>query len=181
MRLDRPQKWWQTASHLFRAHPNNQGQPAGLIAWVQDINQAQQLVRIKAWPTFQANRIGNAAHIFNMCAIRLASPVANPQHMCRCVVPSLLVSNSIAARHGLFKPKKKCLMAGVKLGFGKRTRRCRCYPASLHEIQAFFDAFGQRFKTLCLRRVFQKVSHPAMHLGQIGKPALGKGAKQIQG
>ena len=124
MRLDRPQKWWQTASHLFRAHPNNQGQPASLIAWVQNINQTQQLVRIKAWPAFQANRIGNATHIFNMRTIRLASPVANPQHMCRCVVPSLFVSNGIAARHGLFKPEKKRLMAGVKLGFGKRTRRC---------------------------------------------------------
>ena len=180
MRLDRPQKWRQTASHLFRAHPNNQSQPACLIARVQDINQAQQLVRIKAWPAFQANRIGNTTHIFNMRTIRLACAIANPQHMRRCVVPSLLVCDGITARHGLFKPEKKRLMASVKLSFGKRAHRCRCHPTSLHKIQAFFDPFSKRFKTLCLRRVFQKISHPAMHLGQIGKPTLRKRTKQIQ-
>ena len=54
-------------------------------------------------------------------------------------------------------------------------------PAGAHEGQGFIDAIGQMAVLLGQRRVGDEVQVPLVHLMQVGKTALGKGAQQVQG
>ena len=100
----RPNKRRQFFLDLVMTHSADQNQTPGIVFRVQDIDNPQQLVRGLRRTGFQSDRIGDAPHEFDMTTIQLARPVADPQHMGRCVVPA--ARNGIHTGHGFFIPQK---------------------------------------------------------------------------
>src|SRR5437868_14859358 len=64
-----------------RAHARDHGQAAGLVVRIQRIDHAQQLIGFYAWPDLYANRIADAAAIFDMCTVKLRRTHADPREM----------------------------------------------------------------------------------------------------
>ncbi|MNX99731.1 hypothetical protein D3C86_1321970 [compost metagenome] len=70
-------------------------------------------------------------------------------------------------------------MGGEETGFAQLRRAV--HAAGTHEGQGFIDAVGQVAVFFRQRRVGDEVQVPLVHLMQVGKPALGEGAQQVQG
>src|SRR6478672_6444342 len=67
----------QMVADLIRAEAVDQRQPAGLIVGIEDVDQLQEFVRLQRWAAFQADRVLDAAEIFDMAMVELAGAVAD--------------------------------------------------------------------------------------------------------
>ena len=83
--------------NLVSAHSGDKCEAARNIVRVQQFDEPDKFVRIEARSTFQANWIADTAHIFDMRAVRLARTITNPDHVRRCRIPVLFISDCITA------------------------------------------------------------------------------------
>ena len=62
---------------LIGAETTNEREPASLVLWVERIDQAQQAIGIEAWAALEADRVLDAAAVFDVRVIGLAreSPI----------------------------------------------------------------------------------------------------------
>src|SRR3546814_10889476 len=79
---------------------------------VQRVEQAQQHVGLEAQPAFHADRIADAAQIFDVRRAFEAGAVADPQHMARGVVPAS--GQAVLPGQRLLIGKQQRLVAGVR-------------------------------------------------------------------
>ena len=77
----------QMRLNLIMAIAGDQRHPPCHAIGVERIEQTQQRVWLKAWPALHANGVADAAQIFNVRRADKTRPVADPQHMGRCVIP----------------------------------------------------------------------------------------------
>src|SRR5690606_20822343 len=77
----------QVVAHLVRAKTGDERQAARLVLGVQQVDQFKQAIRRQRRPTFQAERVLDAAAVFDMSMVRLPGPVADPDHMARGRIP----------------------------------------------------------------------------------------------
>src|SRR3974390_1496470 len=111
---------------LFRAKPANQRQASGFVVRIENIAQPQEIIALERWPTFQTDRIFDAARIFDMRVIMLTRSVANPEHVSGSRVP--VSRGRIDASQSFFKTEKQRFVARVEL--------CRPQLRMAFEIQA---------------------------------------------
>src|SRR5579875_340266 len=76
-----PDEFRQAVRRLLGAKPADQGQAAGFIGWIQNIDEPQQFIGRESRAAFETDRILHAPHIFHMGMAWLAGAVANPNHM----------------------------------------------------------------------------------------------------
>ncbi len=168
----------QLLGDLVGAEARDQGQPAGNILRIERRDQAQQIVRLQAGAAFQADRILDAAHEFDMGAVELAGAVADPQHVRAGVVP--VAAGGIDARHRLFVGQQQRFVAGVEIGAAQLGHGVRGDAACRHEIERFGDTLCETFILFAGRRVRDEAQHPTMDIVQIGIAALREGAQQVE-
>ncbi|VVN58817.1 hypothetical protein PS685_02935 [Pseudomonas fluorescens] len=112
-----------------------------------------------------------------MGAVQLACAVADPEHVCRAIV--VIVGQAVAAYEGFFVIQQQRFVGSKEAGFAQLRRAV--HAAGTHKGEGFIDTVGQLAVFLCQGRVGDEVQVPLVHLVQVGKAALGKGAQQVQG
>src|SRR5205085_11345533 len=100
---------------LVGADAANEREASGLVIWIENIDQAQQLVGLLRWPSLEPEGVPDAAAIFDMGMIELAGAVADPDHMARGRVP-VAGPRRVLACHRLLEAEQQRLVAGVELG-----------------------------------------------------------------
>ncbi|MNE68797.1 hypothetical protein D3C80_1644780 [compost metagenome] len=111
-----------------------------------------------------------------MGTVQLAGAVADPQHVRRAVV--VVAGQAVLAHEGFFIVQQQRFVGGEEAGFAQLRRAVQTTGA--HERQGFVDAVGQLVILVGQRRVGDEVQVPLVHLVQVGKPALGEGAQQVE-
>ena len=112
-----------------------------------------------------------------MSTVELASAVADPQHVGGAVV--IVVGQAVAPHEGFFVVEQQGFVGGEETGLAQLRRGV--HAAGAHEGQGFIDTVGQVAVLFRQRRVGDEVQVPLVHLVQVGKTTLGKGAQQVQG
>ncbi|MCY1455152.1 hypothetical protein D9M71_722640 [compost metagenome] len=107
-----------------------------------------------------------------MGAVELAGPVTDPEHVRRAVV--VIVGQAVAAHERFFIVEQQGFVGGEEAGFAQLWRAV--HAAGAHEGQGFVDAVGQQAVFFRQRRVSDEIQVPLVHLMQVGKATLGKGA-----
>src|SRR6476659_1265815 len=176
--LDGADQLRQMIADLFRAEAVDQGQSTGLVVRIEHLDQPQQFVTLERGTAFQADRILDAAEIFDMAVIELAGAVADPDHMARCRVP--VAGRRIDAGKGLLVAEQQRLMAGVEIGRPQLGMAFQIEPAGAHEVQRLRDAVRQFLVTAGLRGILQETEHPLMHAAKIGEAAGRKRTQEMQ-
>ena len=143
---------------LVGAEAVDQRQPSGLVVGIEDVDQLQQFVRLQRRAAFQADRVLDAAEIFDMAVVELAGAVADPDHVARGRVP--VAGGGIDPREGLLVAEQQRLVAGVEIGGAQFGMAFEIEAAGAHEIQRVRDAVGQFLVAARLRRILQEAEHP---------------------
>ena len=164
-----------------RAKPADQRQAARLIAAVQLVDQADQIIGLQRGAAFQANRVLDAAEIFDMGMVKLARAVANPEHVAGCGIGVARRRRSrIAPRQRLLVAKQQSLVRSVEIGGAHLRNGFGIQADGAHETQRFVDAGGQFLIAARLGAVLDEIQHPAMRVFQIGKAAGGKSPDEVE-
>src|SRR5690242_4324063 len=156
----------QMLADLLVAEARDQGQPARLVVGIEHIDQFQELVGLQRWAAFEADRIFDAAEIFDMGVVELAGAVADPDHVARSRVP--VAGGGVDAGEGLLVAEQQRLVAGVEVGGAQLRMGFEVEAAGAHEIQRLGDAVGQFLVAAGLRGILQEAEHPLMHAGKVG-------------
>ena len=127
----------------------DQRQPAGFVVRIEDVDQPQQLIRLLRRPGFQAERVLDAAAIFDMGMIELPRAVADPDHMAPGAVP--VAGRRIDARESLLIAEQQRLMAGEEIGRAHFRMHFRIDAAGVHEVECFGQPVGKVLIALRLR------------------------------
>ncbi|MNZ66015.1 hypothetical protein D3C78_842200 [compost metagenome] len=175
--LDGTDQLRQVIADLVRAHPCDQVQAAGVVVRVERVDQANQVVGVHARADLDPDRVVHPAQEFDVGAVELAGAVADPQHVRRAIV--VIVGQAVATHESFFVVQQQRFVCGEETGFAQLRRTV--HAAGAHERQGFIDAIGQVAVFFRQRRVGDEVQVPLVHLMQIGKPALGERAQQVQG
>ena len=167
----------EMVADLVGAEAVDQRQPSGLIVGIEDVDQLQQLVRLQRGAAFQADRVLDAAEIFDMAVVELAGAVADPDHVARGRVP--VAGGGIDPCEGLLVTQKQRFVAGVEIGSAQFGMAFEIEPTGAHEIQRVRDAIGQFLVPARLRGILEETEHPLMHAAEIGEAAGRKGTQQV--
>src|SRR6266850_793861 len=116
---------------LVGAEAVDQCQPPRLVVGVEDVDQLQQFVRLQRGAAFQADRVLDAAEIFDMAVVELAGAVADPDHVARGCVP--VAGGGIDPRKSLLVTQQQRLVAGVEIGGAQFGMAFEIKPAGAHE------------------------------------------------
>src|SRR5262245_25180066 len=168
----------QMLADLFAAEARDQRQPARLVVGIENVDQLEQLVRLQRRATFQADRVLDAAEIFDMGVIELAGAVADPDHVARGRVP--VAGRGVDAGEGLLVAEQQLFVAGVEVGGAQFRMRLQIEAAGAHEIQRLGNAVGQFLVASGLRGILEEAEHPLMHAGEVGIAAGCDGTEQVQ-
>ncbi|MNH17312.1 hypothetical protein D3C79_769810 [compost metagenome] len=163
-------------ANLAGAHAHDQVQAPGVVGRVQRVDQADQFFGVHARANLDPDRVVHAAQELHMGTVQLAGAVADPQHVRRAVV--VVAGQAVLAHEGFFIVQQQCFVGGEEAGFAQLRRAVQA--AGAHECQGFVDAVGQLVVLVGQRRVGDEVQVPLVHLVQVGKPALGEGAQQVE-
>src|SRR6476620_6566179 len=112
--LNRADQRRQMIADLVGAKTVDQRQPSRLVVGIEDVDQLQEFVGLERRAAFQANRVLDAAEIFDMAVVELAGAVADPDHVARGRVP--VAGGGIDAGEGLIVTQQQRLVAGVEVG-----------------------------------------------------------------
>ena len=108
-------RWSPTLSEPKRAiSVSRPGSFSGLSRSIS----SQQAVRRQRRAAFQAERVLDAAAVFDMRVVGLAGAVADPDHVARGGVP--VARGRIDARQRLLVAEQQRLVAGVEIGLAQR-------------------------------------------------------------
>mmetsp|Transcript_20286 Transcript_20286/g.29335 ORF Transcript_20286/g.29335 Transcript_20286/m.29335 type:complete len:326 (-) Transcript_20286:429-1406(-) len=176
--LHRADQGGQVFAQLLGTHAHNDGHFPGDVVGVQHVQQVQQLRLSALVGDFHAQRITNALEELQVGTAELSGPLAHPQHVSRAVVP--VTSGGVLAGEGLLVRQKQALVGSVEVGLRKRRRR-RVNANGLKEAQALVHFGGQLAVLAALWGLLHKVQVPGVQAGDVGIPARGKGAEDVQG
>ncbi|KPY40222.1 Uncharacterized protein ALO52_05173 [Pseudomonas syringae pv. primulae] len=174
--LDGANQLRQMIADLVRTHARNQVQATRVIVRVENIDQPDQVVGVHARPDLDADRIVHSAQKLDMRAVQLPGTVADPQHVRGAVV--VVVGQAVTADKGFFVVEQQGFVGREEAGFAQLGRSV--HAAGAHEGERFVDAVGELAVLFTQRRIGDEVQVPLMHLMQVGKAALGKGAQQVE-
>ena len=87
--------------------------------------------------------------------------------------------NAVFATQCFLVLEQQAFMAGVEIDFLELLVRIRIDANRFHERNGAFNVFGQ-FGVLLLFMLPREVEVPTMDLGQVGKPAAGQTAHEIE-
>ena len=163
---------------LVGAEAGDQRQPPGLVLRVEHVDQREQRLGLKARPDLGADRILDAAQIFDMRVVELARAVAGPQEMSRGGVP--IADGGIDAREGLLVAEQQRLVARIEARGAELRRIVGREPDGAHEAQGFGDVLGDFLVAVAGRAVLDEAEIPPMHVLEIGVAALREGAQQVE-
>src|SRR6516165_11134113 len=104
----------QVIGDLFRAEAADQRQPARLILRVEHIDQLDELIGLQRRAAFQADRVLDAAEIFDMAMVELPRAIADPDKMAGGCIP--IPGRGIDPRHCLLVAEQQGFVAGVEVG-----------------------------------------------------------------
>src|SRR3546814_12257434 len=99
---------------LVMAIAGDERQPPRLVRRIEDVDHAQQCVRLQARSAFHADRIADAAHELDMGGTLETGTVAYPEEMRRSVVP--VSGQRVLAGQRLPIAEQQRFMAGVECG-----------------------------------------------------------------
>ncbi|QTK78540.1 hypothetical protein AT6N2_C0675 [Agrobacterium tumefaciens] len=168
----------QAVCHLVVAETADQGQTASLVRRVQRIDQLDQIVGRQRRTTLQADRVLDAAEIFDMRMVELTRAVADPDHVARCRVP--VAGGGIDTGQRLFVTEQQGLMAGEEIRLAQARIAVGADADRLHEVHGFGNAVGQLAVTIRLRAVLDEAEHPLVNVFEVGVTAHGESAQQVQ-
>ena len=157
----------------------DQRQSAGLVGWIEDVDQVQQTVGGQRRSAFQADGVLDAAEELDMRTVRLSGPVADPDHMARGGV--MIAAGRIDARHRLLVAEQKRFVRGVELRLPKLGVMFGVEADRLHEAERLRQAIRDLAVARRLRTVLDEAQHPAVGVFEIGVSAAREGAQQVQG
>ncbi|MNV98430.1 hypothetical protein D3C71_1936840 [compost metagenome] len=100
---------------LVRAHAHDQVEATRVVVRVEDVNQADQLVRVHARADLDPDRVADAAQELDVGAIQLAGAVADPQHVRRAGV--VAAGEAVATDEGFFVVQQQRFVGGEEAGF----------------------------------------------------------------
>ena len=100
---------------LVGAEAADQREPARLVVRIENVDQPQQIVGLQRRAALQAERVLDAAAVFDMRVIVLARAVADPDHVARRAVPVARLRR-ILARQRLLVAEQQRLVARVEIG-----------------------------------------------------------------
>ncbi|ENN89244.1 hypothetical protein RHSP_51838 [Rhizobium freirei PRF 81] len=176
--LDSADETRQVVGNLVVAETADERQAAGLVLRVQNIDQVDEVVRLQRRTALEADRVLDAAEIFDMRVICLARAVADPEHVARGRVP--VAGGGVDAGESLFVAEQQCLMAGEEIGFAQARIALGGDADRAHEIHGLADTVGELTVTLALRAVLDEAEHPLLHIFEVGIATHRKGAQQVQ-
>jgi hypothetical protein len=177
-RPDRPDERGQERLDLAGAEPGDQGEPPRLAGRVQRGAQLHDLLGGGRRAELEPDRVVHAREEGDVGAVGLAGALPHPQHVGRGVVP--VPGETVAPGHGLLVAEQQRLVGGeevdlVQLGLGRQVD-----AAGLHEAQGPLDAVGDDRVAAAGRAAGDELLVPGVDPVQVGEPALGEGAHQVQ-
>jgi hypothetical protein len=149
-----------------------------LASRVQHVEQAEERVRLQAWAALHADRIADAAQELDMRRAFEARAVADPQHVCRGVVPA--AGQAVLPGQRLLIGQQQRLVAGVEAGGLQLRHGLGIDAAGLHEIECLADPVRHLREFLRPGAAAHIIERPAVHLVQVGIAALSEGAQQVE-
>ena len=176
--LNVPNQGGQLVCDVIRPHADDTGQPPGLVVWVQDLDEAQQIVRLHRWAHLDANRVADAPRKLDVGVVQLPGSVANPDRVRGAVVP--MARALVLLGQGFFIVQQQRLVRGIDGRLSNVGVVTDIDPAGFHKGQCLANAVRHILVFLPQRTVPHKRQIPLMHLVKIAQPPLGKGAQHIQ-
>ena len=163
---------------LVGAEAADEREPSGLVARIERVDQAQQLVRRGGGSDLGADRVLDAAQELDLRLVGGACAIADPKEMPRGGVP--IARGGIDAGERLLVAEQQRLVTREDAGGAKLGHPLRRQPASAHEAQALGDVAGKLLVAVAGGAVFDEAEIPPMHVIEIGVAALREGAQQIE-
>ena len=109
----------------------------------------QKLVRLLRRAGFQAERIFDAAAIFDMGVIGLPGAIADPHHVARGAVP--VAGRGIDAGEGLLVAEQQRFVAGEEIGRAHFRMQFGIDAAGAHEVERLGETAGEILVAFRLR------------------------------
>ena len=109
-----------------------------------------------------------------MRAVQLPSPVTDPKHMCRTIVP--ITSQTVLPGHRFLIPEQQSLVTSIELRFSNLRYCIGSQATGRHEGQAFVNSVRKLRVLRTLWAVGYEIHIPTVNLVQIGKTALSERA-----
>ena len=140
--------------------------------------QRQQLAGLDRRADLAADRVADAAQELDVGAVEVAGALADPQHVGGAVVPA--AGQRVLAGQRLLVAEDQRLVAGVDVDRRQRRVALGVDAAGPHEVQGPLDLGGQLLVAATLRAGRHELLVPRVDPGEVGEPALGEGAHEVQ-
>src|ERR1700730_17064818 len=161
----------QTIGRLAGATPANQGETAGFVRRIENVDEPQQLVRRKRGAAFEPERVFDPARIFHMSMARMAGAVADPEHMTRSRI--MIAGRRIDPGQRFLIAEQQSLVRGIKIGLAQFLMCLGIEADRAHKPEGLGDPVREFVIAGRLRAVLDEAEHPAMRIFEIGIAAGG--------
>ena len=168
----------QSFLDVVGADPADQRQAPRRPVRVEAGAEIEDLGRLDGGADLAADRVADAAQELDVGAVDLACALADPQQVGRAVVP--VTGQRVLAGQRLLVAEDQGLVAGVhvdraEVGIGRGID-----AAGLHELEGAIDLRGQPVIALAGWARGDELLVPGVHPREVGEPALGEGADEVQ-
>ena len=175
---DGPDQRRELVLHPPRAHPRDQRQPARRPLGIEPLAGVDEIVGGRRRPDLEAQWVSDAREELDVGAVRLARPVADPQHVRRAVVP--LAGQRVAAGEALLVVEEQALVARPHVDLVQSPLRHEVDAARRHEPQRALDLGGDRLVAAPLRGCRDELLVPAVDARQVGEAPLRERPQEVQ-
>ena len=175
---DNTQQRTQAFLDLVGTHPGDQREPAGDAGRVQLLAQLEDEVGRRAWPDLAADGVTDAAEELDVGTVELACALADPQHVCRAVVPA--AAQRILAGQRFLVAQQQRFVAGVEVDLVQVVGVLGVDTAGPHEAQGAIDLGSDLVVGTTLGARGDELLCPGVDPAEVGKPALGECPQQVQ-
>ena len=125
-----------------------------------------------------ADRVLHAGEELDVRAVELAGALADPEQVGGAVVP--VAGQAVLAGQRLLVPEQQRLVRRVAVDLVELELLVEIDAAGLHEAQRALDLGGDGLVAPALGARGHEVLVPGVDAGEIGEPALGEGAQEVQ-
>ena len=168
----------QRLAHVPCAEPRDQRQPARGPLRIQTLAEPQHIVPARVRAELDAERVVHAREELDVGALRVARPLADPEHVRRAVVP--VARRRVAARQRLLVVEQQALVRGPDVHFAELRRVGEVDPARRHEPQRALDLGGDLLVAAPFRRARDELLVPHVDAAEVGEAALRERADEVE-
>mmetsp|Transcript_14382 Transcript_14382/g.41084 ORF Transcript_14382/g.41084 Transcript_14382/m.41084 type:complete len:366 (-) Transcript_14382:1021-2118(-) len=172
-----PEKQGKPLPELLGSHPNNDGQPSGVVLGVQCFDGAKELLRVSLVAYLDCQRVSNTSEELHVRVVELPRSLSHPNQVGAAVVPQ--PGGGVLPRQGALVLEKQGLVRHVEFGL-RHDGALWSHPARLHEGDRVIHSGSQVHVELALVGFLHKVQIPLVHPAKPGVTSRGEAPNEVQ-